>query len=279
MSRLFGRRWTITIDTIQVTELDMSFRCKKTIKPDPNTCELTVYNLNAVNRAHLEELRPKKDALVGIPVKIEAGYADAQSLIWLGDLRTVETKPDGSTWVTELSSGDGEKACKKARVSQSFGPATSPDTVLRALAHAMGIGVGNLEFFAQKQLFDSLARQITSQGLVISGSAAKHLTRWAKSSNLEWSIQDGALQFTDRGKPLPGKILLLNSETGLIGTPTVDNEGLLTVTMLMIPDVLPGSLLVLDSERIKGNYRIREAEYEGDTSGQPWYITAVCERI
>ncbi len=277
--KLFGRRWSITIDKLQITELDMNFHVKKSIKPEPNTCDLTVFNLNPKQRATLEEIRPKKKDLVGIPVKIEAGYEEAQSLIWLGDLRTVETTLDGSEWVTDLSSGDGEKAKKKARVAQSFGPGTSPDTVLRALAHAMGIGVGNLEFFAQKQLFDSLARQIASQGIVLSGSAAAHLTRWAESSDLEWSIQDGAIQFTDRGKPLPGQVVLLNAGSGLIGTPSVDNEGLLTVKMLMIPDVIPGSLLVLDSERIKGNYRIQKADYEGDTTGTPWYITAICERI
>jgi hypothetical protein len=276
--KLFGRKWSIVVDRLNVSDLDMSFTVEKTLKPEPNTCELNIWNLNEEHRAQLESLRPKKNALVGIPVKIEAGYDAATSLIWLGDLRTVESVKIDADWLTTLGCGDGEKAIKNARVNLSFNVGARVDTVLRGLAKAMGVGLGNTELFAARLLLSSLGAQIASQGLVVSGSAADQLTAWCRTLGLEWSIQDGALMFLEFGEPLPTQVLLLSPSTGLIGSPTVDNEGQLTVTMLMIPGVMPGSFLVLNSDRIKGNYRVISTKHTGDTFGTPWYIEVVAER-
>jgi hypothetical protein len=120
--------------------------------------------------------------------------------------------------------------------------------------------------------------QLFPHGTVISGSAAQELTDFCKSAQLEWSIVDGALQILNLGKALSTKAIKLSEDTGMIGSPTVDADGLLTIKMLIIPDVRPGTLLVVDAERIKGNYRVEKATWEGDTSGGPWYITAVCKR-
>ena len=70
----------------------------------------------------------------------------------------------------------------------------------------------------------------------------------------------------------------LTAETGMLSSPTVDNEGTLTVRMLMIPDVRPGVLLVIGSERIKGGYRIEKADWTFDTFGGPWEILVEAKR-
>src|SRR5690606_21032502 len=136
---------SVTINTIKLAGHRCVFRVEKTLKPEPNTCELSVWNLNEDQRSELEELRPKdKQAKRGIPCQIEVGYQDELSLIWLGDLRTVESLRDGPDWVTVLTSGDGEKAWANARVNISYGPKTSVDTVLRGLVRALGVGEGNV---------------------------------------------------------------------------------------------------------------------------------------
>jgi hypothetical protein len=276
--RLFGRKWKVTIDRVLIEDLDVAFTIERSLKPEPNTCELTVWNLNTQQRAKLEELRPKKGSLVGIPVKIEAGYEVATTLIWLGDLRTVETRRIEADWVTTLGSGDGEKAIGEARINQSFGLGTNPTVALRALAKAMGVGPGNLEFFAQKLLLTGNPL-IGSQGIVLSGSAPDQLTDWTRSLDLEWSVQDGALQFTDRGKPLIGSAILLTKETGLVDSPTVDQDGILYGTSLMVPGMLPGTLAVIKSDRVIGNYRLTQVRYQGDTAGTPWYADFAAERF
>lgn len=278
MTRLFDRRCTVTVDTIEFTDLDVAFKVEKTMKPQPNTCELSIWNLSEDHQAQLEQLRPKVKGAVatGIGCKIEAGYKDATSLIWLGDLRTVDTVRDGADWVTHLTSGDGEKAWQNAKLHVPYGPKTSLETALRAMVRALGVGEGNLSKVVSK--LKQAGSGIFPHGTVISGPVSRELTAFAKSADLEVSIQDGALQFVDRGKALAGTALLLNSDTGLLDSPTVDNEGVLTAKMEMIPDVRCGSLVTIDAARIKGTYRIEKAIWSGDMAGTDWMIEIQAKR-
>lgn len=278
MTVLFDRRVTVTVGTIQFTDLDVAFKVEKTLKPLPNTCELSIWNLTQDHQAQLEQLRPRAKGAVttGVPCKIEAGYESVTSLIWLGDLRTVDTVRDGADWVTHLTSGDGEKAWKNAKLHISFGPKTSLDTALRAMARALGVGEGNLSKVVSK--LKQAGSAIYPQGTVISGPVQRELRAFAESADLEVSIQDGSLQFIDRGKALGGSALLLNNDTGLLDSPTVDNEGVLTAKMLMIPGVRCGSLVTIDAERIKGTYRIEKATWNGDTASQEWSVEIEAKR-
>lgn len=117
-----------------------------------------------------------------------------------------------------------------------------------------------------------------SDGAVVSGSAFREMNFICSSLGLSWSIQDGKLQIIQLGKALDGKAILLSASTGMIGSPTVDTDGVLTVTMLLAPDVFPGRKLVLDSQRLKGQYRIEVCEYQGDTYEKDWYIKLTGKR-
>jgi hypothetical protein len=268
---LFGRSMAITVNDFRFTALDAAFTVHKSIKPEPNTCELTIWNLNPEHQAQLEAIAPKGSAPAtqGIPCEIEAGY-QTKSLIWRGDLRTVVTTDDGPNAVTYLTSGDGEKAWKHARLHVSYGPKTPIDTSLRAMARALGVGEGNLSKVVSKLKLAGAASWQT--GKVLSGAVARDLVALARSAELEVSVQDGSLQFTDLGKALDGTALKLNSASGLIGSPTVDNEGIVSFRVLMIPGLRIGGAVVLDAKRVKGNYRIIQGDWSGDTSGNDWFV-------
>lgn len=278
MTELFQRTCSVTINKLKLTGHAVAFKVEKTLKPEPNSCWLEVRNLNEDHRAELEELKPKKKGDIrGIPVKIEAGYQGDEALLWLGDLRTVTSLRDGPDWVTTLESGDGEKAIQNARIHQSFGPKTPVDTALRAIVRTLGVGEGNLGQVVHRLKVNGFGK-LLPHGTVLSGSASRELTDFCKSADLEWSVQDGAIQFVDRGKVLAGKAIRLSADTGMIGSPSVDNDGVLTVQSQLIPDVRVGGLLVLDADRIKGGYRIVKATWSGDTHGGDWTITMEAKR-
>jgi hypothetical protein len=287
--RLFDRRFDVVVATVEFTKLDCAFRIEKTLKPLPNTCDLTIYNLTREHQAQLEQLEEFKagkisktgkssqtQATKGIPCRIEAGYADGMSLVWLGDLRTAQTAWDGPTAVTHLTSGDGEKAWKNARLHVSYGPNTSVETAMRAMVRALGVGEGNLSKFTSRLKIAGSA--LLPTGAVVSGSASRQISDFARSANLELSIQDGALQVLDRGKALSGESLLISRKTGMIGSPTVDNQGIVTVKTSMRPDVRCGGLMTIDADRIKGTYRIEKATWEGDTSSSEWSVEMLGHR-
>lgn len=267
MGQLFRRVIDVTVGTIALKSLDCQFQITKTLKPEPNTCELRIFNLNPTNRQALE-------SAATVPVRVDAGYLDQVSTIFLGDLRQALTMKDGPDWVTTLTTGDGEKAVRTSRVNISVSKKTTADAVLKQIATALGVLPGNLNEAAAKLR----ANQIFTQGTVISGNAAREMTAICKSLGLTWSVQDGKLQILELKKALDGEAILLSAATGLVDSPSVDNDGVLSATMLLTPDVFPGRKLVLDSLRLKGQYRIESCRYTGDTQSADWYINVEAKR-
>jgi len=288
-TKQFNRKWSVTVDTVQNDKLDIKFKVEKSLKDEPNKCELEIVNLSEDHRAQLEHLQPDLSGQVsglakqkvrkvaeratsGIPVKIEAGYEEDSdlSLIWLGDLRTIKSVKQGPDWVTTLESGDGEKAWQNARINVSFGPKTPVETVIRAIVKELGLGQGNLPLFTGQ--IQTKMGAILPRGTVVSGQAASRLHDWCRSCGLEFSIQDGAIQLLDPSRAVAEPAFLVSTETGMVESPTVDIDGLLHVKMLMPHDIRPGRLLVVDAQRVKGNYRIEKLIYEADSAGGDWYV-------
>lgn len=264
--RLFDRKIRVIVGTIEITDLDISFRIHKSLTPSPNAAELTILNLSAANRSALEHIQI-------VPVQIDVGYAKGMSTIFLGDLRVAMTTHEGPDYVTRLSAGDGEQAVRKARVNITIKPsAATNDSVLDAVARSLGVGIGNLEQAKNQLRASGLSNQFT-EGAVLSGSAFREMNGICRTLGLSWSVLDGKLLILPLGVALAGQALLISENTGMIGSPTVDNSGVLTVKTLLIPDIFPGRKLVLESERISGQYRIEICDYSGDTAATDWYCT------
>jgi hypothetical protein len=108
------------------------------------------------------------------------------------------------------------------------------------------------------------------KGVVLKGQASELMTSFCRSVGLEWSIQNGALQITDLNQPVAGQAVLLDSSHGLIGSPTVDTNGLLSCKTEMIPNLFPGTKLSLNATHVTGGFRVLNVETVGDTSGNEW---------
>lgn len=273
MTQLFKRSVDIVVGNKRLTNLDCAFEVEKSIRAEPNRCSLKIYNLAEDTRSAFEQIAPRKRwQTKGIPVRIEAGYEKDRAVLWLGELRNVYTEIDGPDWVTSMDSGDGYLAFQNARVNLSYGPMTPVATVFQGLIAQLGIGVGNAAQALASLKVDGIGK-LYPHGHVLSGSVAQELTDFCHSAGLEWSIQDGVLQILDRGQALRGKALLVSSDTGMIGSPSVDVDGIASLKTLMIPDVRVGSMLVLAAERIKGTFRLEKATWTGDTSSDDWFIS------
>lgn len=268
---LYKRAFRLTVDTIQIDStktpvpLQVRFSVKKNLKPEPNKCDIQIWNLNQKHRSQLEQL-------ASVPVQLEAGYIGSLHRIFIGDLRTAITIRDSQVdLITSIGSGDGEKALRSARVNISVKKATSVDYVLKLIGLSLGVAPGNLDDAAKQLSFASIGSMF-SQGTVLSGNAAREMSGICKSVGLTWSVQEGKLQLLPIGKALAKEAIKCSADTGMLGSPTVDSKGILTVKMLLVPDVYPGRLLVVRSEHVNGNYRIEETTHAGDFEGKDWCI-------
>ena len=287
MTELFGRAWSLTIGTMDVSAFDIKFRVEKTFDPLPNKAVVEVYNLSEEHRGQLAQLAPGKTSIAKkkgkaappilgqIPTRLEAGYGKDTALIFLGDLRTVDTEKNEGDWITTLTTGDAEKAYKSSRVNISIGPKTSLKQAMAAVLKTFGLGTGNLNKVVQQLQGGS---STLPRGAVLSGASAKVLTDLCRSADIEWSFQDSVPTFVNLGMALDGRATKITADTGMVGSPTVDANGIMKVKTLIIPNLRCGGLVVVDSEQVKGNYRVQKLTYSGSSFDQEWYCEIEANR-
>lgn len=315
MSGFFKRTWKLIVDNLDVSALDIEFKVLRTIKSTPNKAVITVWNMNQDHRAQiLKRNQPDANPqhIVGIPVHLEAGYVDNSSTIVQLDLREVSSQRDNNNWKTTLAGDDGGRAWREARISKSFTKGTPISTVLTQCAQAMGVGFGNVGNFSSGVQIEGLGAVLPSN-MVLDGSASTQMDRVVKSisntvnglqTGLTWSIQNGVLQILPKGTPLNQSAILVSPQTGLIGSPesSIDSSvslgnpqqfslanavakkpkqpkpkdpGIVRLRTLLIPGLVPGRKIDLESAAFSGGYMITEVEYLGQSWSNEWHCMCV----
>jgi hypothetical protein len=270
VAKLFNRYIAVTVGTKKITGLDMAFKVVKSVKPEPNTVELTIYNLSADTRTALQT--------PNVPVQIEAGYMDEAAILFKGELRKPVSVRRGADWVTTFTGGDGEIAYRASRLDKSFAPGTSLVDMFKEGAKKLGVSLGD----SLQKIGAARGREGVvdfPNGETFSGQLVRELERLAKTAGVEWSIQDGVLQVTPLGEPTDEQSILLSPATGLIGSPELGEKGTIKITSLLQPGIRPARRLQLDAVNLQGSFRVERVEHTGDISAQPWYSVATCRAL
>jgi hypothetical protein len=292
-SRLFQRVATVTVGTLEIqcgqgTGLDLEFMVRrgvqataKAMKPVASSCDLKIYGLSPDHRRQLEQSttpsvpmsqnpQPAGGTPKIVPCIIRAGYLDQQSEIFNGELRSAQSVTDGPEIVTELQTGDGDTALRQARLTIALPPGSSLAIGLREVIKALGVGQGNLARALALISQNPAVAQMYSKGAVLKGSAAEIMTDCCRASGLQWSIQNGTLQFQELGQPLGSLAVLMDSEHGMIGSPTVDTAGTLSFVCEMNPLIQPGVRVSMNAKSVTGGYQLVSVETAGSTASNEW---------
>ena len=257
---IFGVKNTVVNDPgRQVTNLRMAFKIEKTSESFPNKAEIRVWNMSESSRSLAERQQLK--------LFFEAGYGGKNRGLFVGSGGRVLSRREGPDIITEFEYGDGETEFQNAKLDFSFNPGTSVKEVFSKLTETIGLPLGE-----QKGIKD----ETFLSGLTLSGPVRDHLDNLTERQNLEWSIQDGEVQIIPKGDTITGEDVFLTPETGLIGSPKKKDKGL-EITSLLIPEIRPGRKLKLESEFLKGIYRILKVTHQGDTHGKEWYSVTEVE--
>src|SRR5271166_3967413 len=227
---LFERSCTVQVGTLLIPGgtqgfgLRIAFKVKRGVKvtqgvtkPQPNTCDLKIWNLSLSHQKQLEQSTVPGAGKTVVPVIISAGYQKSAHAIFSGELRAGHTVTDHADSTTELTTGDGDQALTQKRLTIALGKGTTATQGINAILTALGIGQGNLPTAIRLLQAQPLAAQLFAKGVVMKGSASQVMTTFCRSVGLDWSIQNGALQITDLNQPVAGTAVLLDSEHGLIG--------------------------------------------------------------
>jgi hypothetical protein len=279
MGALFGRAYSLNLNGILITQLRVAFSIVQTIKPQPNTSEITVYGLSQDTRSKLQQ--------AGLPVSLEAGYGNDIAQIFLGQMRKatqlhvdangnmhppdskVWDKKVGPTWESHFRSGDSEKEIREGKVSQSWSANTSITQIVKDLTSALGVSVGNALTQAAS---GDLSKVLTTyaNGFVAQGNAFKKLQQVFNNLGYDVSIQNGVLQVLAPGGTAQVPAIVLSPSSGLVGSPEAGEQGIITCNSLLQAGYFPGRQVVLQSDEFNGNYRVEKVTHAGDTHAGDW---------
>lgn len=245
---------------LRVKDLDVFFAIESDITPEPDRAEVTIYNLSAESRNIIANLNSTGRVIV------EAGYTQNQdspgtSIIFEGDVtRTTSALQDGDIVTTiEASSGLLSRSLTK-RLDKSYPKLTTLRKVIEDLAAVANVAVPRSTL--NQLSLGNTALQFP-KGKNVSGPAWETLVHLLEDSGFKPTVQAGALFVTpvDASAVVVG--VKLTPQTGLLGTPYIDDNGLLTGRSLMIPDMLPGRFVQVTSEFISGTFQLESCTYSG----------------
>lgn len=293
MGQQIQRIYEVQVGKTIVSTLDLRFQVTKTLKREPNTAEVTIFNLNEDSRGAFSETpnqtmqirvgyrgRPEQSpALQAVDDIIGAGDSGQLGIIYTGDVRSVHNSYSPPDWETLVESGDGEIAIQRSRINKSFAAGTPVKVVIKELAKSMRVGLGNA---AERILETGSLKEAGTEflnGVTVSGQSHRELEALVKSTGRELSIQDGTIQILDLGQPLRDTSVVLTSDTGLIGTPTIGDKGIVKFRALLNPAIVPGRQIELKARALNGRFRAERCDYTGDTTGQDWYVDVEAKEL
>lgn len=278
-----------------VPPIRITFDIAKTSAEEPNDGRITLYNLAADTRRALEE--------PGLRCVLYAGYADEGGplLMAAGSVVHADTRLDLPEVVTELTIKDGYVELRDTAVSIGLGPGAQASAIIRDIAAQMGLPL---------VMADDVPDRRWEQGFSFYGAARTALHKVTQGAGLEWSIQNQQLQVVQRLGTTRRQAIVLAVDTGLLGAPQrtraaasekARSKGPAAggsaarapaaapaatpsatpasgqqqrdgwkVKSLLLPTVVPGDLVKLESRLITAFQRVDALRHTGDSAEGDW---------
>lgn len=283
---LFDRTYRLVIGRggqtgLEITENRIVFNISKTSEKTPNSSDFRIWGLRRETREQLER--------TGTRCVLYAGYVeqDGPLKMFEGEVTFAWTSFDGPEVVTKFELGEGVSSYRDTAVSLSYPGGAGSRQVLQDIAGQMGLGLDVAP--------DAMLRT-WQNGLSFHGPARHALDRVTRATGLSWSIQGGAVQVTRAGGATARRAIVLAGDSGLIASPERERKGAQQTARvrnqdtqesvrvastskaydgwrtksLLMPTILPGDPVKLESRSAEGVFVAREVQHRGDSEGGDW---------
>jgi hypothetical protein len=269
---LYGRAATLFVGVAggqgkDLSGLRIGFNIEKTSETTPNTSTIDIYNIAESTRSLLKEKNVSIILKAGYGTILLPNQTPILEIIFKGTVTRANTRKQGGDLITTIECADGINAYTEANINESFKSGTKTEQVFNALASKMGLGVGSVSGVEGGQFL---------QGFSASGMVRDILDTVTGKTNTEWSIQDEKLQVVPKAQPKNNSVaFLLTPNTGLVESPNTTKEGV-EFKSLLIPSLMPGRTVKLESTFISGTYILRKVNHVGDTHEGSWHSECEC---
>lgn len=278
----------ISFSSLSGNDLRIVFEVTKTALSTPNKAKISLYNLSPTTE--------NKIATVFTSVMLLAGYGGQNTMLFTGNIASIERKYEPPDLVSTFTAGDGDHDYQNAVVNTTVAAGTDHKAEIAASLGSMAATVAGAVVVA--------AQGTRLRGKVLSGPARDVLSNMARNLDAHWSIQDGKLVVCDAKSAIPTPTIpLVSATTGMIGFPEVTEKGL-KIKMQLMPQLAIGGLFQLQTSfaQIKapkqgkksargasnlgsartdpnGTYKVNTIKHSGDSRGDAWSTEVECVRI
>lgn len=254
----FIRQWNLIAEDAKGSGLDLSkLRCVFSIeKKDtvtPNTGVFIIYNATKNTIASLQKDFKK--------LIVNGGYESNNGLLFNGNIKGFEVGRDKLDTFIKLSCGDGDKAFNYTVINTTLAKGANADSIYQEASSSLGL---NTNYKSE------LKSEPLPRGKVLYGRPQEFLKELAFNNNSSFSIQDGEILFLNKSDVLPSQAVLINSNNGMIGSPSLTDNGVQCVCLIN-PLLKVGVKVQIESEFLNGQFRIIEVKHHGDTQGNEFY--------
>lgn len=275
---------------IDLSELRVTFNITRPNFAYPTTAIVKVFNLNKETENKLRQYEFKQIVIV-------AGYKDNSSQIFSGQIQyTYSGRENTTDTYVVIQSAESDQAYNNAIVSTTIASGYTQDAVDKALMKSVekyGVLAG-----MRGEFTDTVA----PRGKVLFGMHRDEMTRFAVQNDADWRYSSNSLEVVPKSNYI--NEIILNYDTGLVGTPEQTIGGGINVTCMINPNIKPGTLIQLDNSGINlaglsnkelglygshsgtieqpspldidGEYKVINVSYYGDTRGNTWYQELIC---
>ena len=261
----FGRNYQFTAqgNDGSIVSFGLPFTCEFDIVRNTftsaNTCKIRFYNLAKDNR---DRLRFNISNFGGpyIPITFQAGYGNDMSVIFQGNVSQGWSERTGPNFITQLECYDGGFAFGNAYTNLQVRPSTPFSALINQFISSLGDyhvvpgAIGNYPGVLSRGSTYSgntcdLLRELTGNGFYIDRGIGSAL---------------GSSEYFANSSPT----LLIESESGLLGSPILENN-IVRFDMIFEPGLVPGQAIFLNSTTqsfLNNLYKVTSVHHRGTIS-------------
>jgi len=262
---------------IEVSNLRTTFTIGKTSDSDPNTAEISVYNMNSLSTSFLQQ----NDLIMWLYCGYESSRDDLK-LVFSGEVIDTMSSKSGPDKLITLICGDANKGININHYEKTYAANTAIKTIIKDVANGMGVLVSDKNITAIPE-----DRFINSY--VALGSTKDILNELFKKLKLEWYVDDNVFYASDRVNINVTNSILISEKTGMISSPVKKKEkdatastteSGITFNSILNPELKIGETVKIESEYAdidtSGLFVIKQIEMNGDTHSSAWYSKCLC---
>lgn len=283
-------RATVNGVTVDGESFRIRFDTHQALAGTPHHVNLYIYNLKPETIARMRKEQGK--------VEIYAGYIENPGLIFQGQAIQIRNGRENvtDTYVHVLATSS-ENGRNYATVNESVAKGHTFNDRLQLAVKSMkehGVKVGTIDDLGSKKF---------PRNFVFSGMTHDLLREICEATGSTWHIWGDKLHVLKRDTTLTGSVVVMNSDTGMVGLPEQTLDGVI-VRSLLNPRIYPGTKLKIDEASIQraaftpaiagsannellkdggilgiaadGIYKVWQVGHIGDSRGDPWWTEMVC---